>query len=250
MDVPEDVLGAIREAAGPGGWIDDAPAMEPYLIEERGLYRGTCAAVVRPASTKAVADVVRLCAQAGVPVVPQGGNTGLVGGGVPDGGIVLSTARLDRILEYAQAALREAPPALLEVKSPGRDRTLRDLAYHVFRVAAAFVDCLEQERFLAEWFAEPAPPDTQTGERLAEHGGAVRERLGSWFAAAPKGCYETMAQTYYGEQRVHDLLERTTWHAGQHVRQVYSLLEDNGEAPTVALDPGVFRGLPLPEQMW
>ncbi len=97
MDVPEDVLGAIREAAGPGGWIDDADQMEPYLIEERGLYRGTCAAVVRPASTEAVADVVRLCAQAGVPVVPQGGNTGLVGGGVPDGGIVLSTARLDRI---------------------------------------------------------------------------------------------------------------------------------------------------------
>ena len=97
MDIPEDVLGAIREAAGPGGWIDDADRMEPYLIEERGLYRGTCAAVVRPASTEAVADVVRLCAQAGVPVVPQGGNTGLVGGGVPDGGIVLSTARLDRI---------------------------------------------------------------------------------------------------------------------------------------------------------
>ena len=98
MDVPEDVLGAIREAAGPGGWIDDADRMEPYLIEERGLYRGTCAAVVRPASTEAVADVVRLCAQAGVPIVPQGGNTGLVGGGVPDGGIVLSTARLDRIV--------------------------------------------------------------------------------------------------------------------------------------------------------
>ena len=97
MDVPEDVLGAIREAAGPGGWIDDADRMEPYLIEERGLYRGTCAAVVRPASTEAVAEVVRLCARAGVPVVPQGGNTGLVGGGVPDGGIVLSTARLDRI---------------------------------------------------------------------------------------------------------------------------------------------------------
>ncbi len=159
-------------------------------------------------------------------------------------------ARLDRILEFAQAAIREAPAALLEVKSPGRDRTIRNLAYHVFRVAAAFVDCLEGERFRAEWFAELAPPDTQTGERLAEHGDGVRERLRAWFAAAPESIYETKAQTYYGEQRVHDLLERTTWHCGQHTRQVYSLLEDNGEAPTVALDPGVFRGLPLPEQMW
>ena len=53
--------------------------------------------VVRPASTEEVAGVVSLCADAGVAVVPQGGNTGLVGGGVPDGGIVLSTERLNRI---------------------------------------------------------------------------------------------------------------------------------------------------------
>jgi FAD/FMN-containing dehydrogenase len=95
--VPPAVLRAIRDAVGPKGWIDEAAALEPYLREERGLFRGRCAAVVRPASSEEVARVVALCAEAGVPVVPHGGNTGLVGGGVPRGGVVLSTARLDRI---------------------------------------------------------------------------------------------------------------------------------------------------------
>ena len=91
------VIQAIREVVGPKGWIDDAADVEPYLIEERGLFHGACAGVVRPATTAEVAAVVAICAEAGVAVVPQGGNTGLVGGGVPDGGIVLSTARLNRI---------------------------------------------------------------------------------------------------------------------------------------------------------
>src|SRR5512143_250367 len=95
--VPPAVRRAIRELVGPKGWIEEAAALEPYLREERGLFRGRCAAVVRPASTEEVARVVALCAEAGVPVVPHGGNTGLVGGGVPRGGVVLSTTRLDRI---------------------------------------------------------------------------------------------------------------------------------------------------------
>ncbi|MGA0596831.1 FAD-binding oxidoreductase [Enterovirga sp. CN4-39] len=70
-----------------------------HLREERGLYQGSALAVVRPGSSEEVAAVVRECAAAGVAIVPQGGNTGLVGGGVPYGGIVLSLARLNRIRE-------------------------------------------------------------------------------------------------------------------------------------------------------
>jgi D-lactate dehydrogenase (cytochrome) len=103
MAVSENLLDAIRKAVGPGGWIDDEVGMEPYLVEPRGLWRGTCAMIARPDSTEAVAAVVRLCAEAGVAIVPQGGNTGLVGGGVPDGGIVLSTARLNRIRDVDAA---------------------------------------------------------------------------------------------------------------------------------------------------
>lgn len=95
--VPPEVLRRIRAVVGERGWIEAGEDLSPYLREERGLFVGRCAAAVRPASTAEVAEVVRLCAEAGVAVVPHGGNTGLVGGGVPRGGIVLSTARLDRI---------------------------------------------------------------------------------------------------------------------------------------------------------
>ncbi len=93
----DSVLASIREIVGAKGWIDGPADLEPYLVEERGLFHGACMAVVRPSTTEELAEVVRLCADAGVAIVPQGGNTGLVGGGVPDGGIVLSTARLNRI---------------------------------------------------------------------------------------------------------------------------------------------------------
>ena len=97
LSTTPDVLRAIRDAVGPKGWIEEAGALQPYLREERGLFFGHCAAVVRPATTEELARVVTLCAGASVPVVPHGGNTGLVGGGVPRGGVVISTARLNRI---------------------------------------------------------------------------------------------------------------------------------------------------------
>lgn len=95
--LPQPIAARLREIVGPKGWIDDPAELEPYLIEERGRYHGRCAAVIRPATVEEVAQVVRVCADAKLPIVPQGGNTGLVGGGVPEGGIVLATSRLNHI---------------------------------------------------------------------------------------------------------------------------------------------------------
>lgn len=89
----------LREALDPKGWIDQPDDLEPYITEWRGLWRGSCIGVAFPESTEQVAAVIRLCAETGTAVVPHGGNTGLVGGGVPEGGIVLSTRRMNRIRE-------------------------------------------------------------------------------------------------------------------------------------------------------
>jgi len=94
----ETALERIKSAVGPRGWLDDPAEQEPYLTEARRL--GAARLVVRPASTAEVAAVVRICAEARLPIVPQGGNTGLVGGGVPpeDGdNIVLALGRMNRI---------------------------------------------------------------------------------------------------------------------------------------------------------
>ena len=94
------LIEAIRAVVGDVGLLTDPSDTEAASEDWRRLYKGRTQAVIRPANTAEVAAVVRLCAEAGVPVVTQGGNTSMVGGAVPnaDGSeLVLSTARLNRV---------------------------------------------------------------------------------------------------------------------------------------------------------
>ena len=95
--VPAGFLDKIATIVGDRGLITDPADMVSYLEETRGLYQGASPAVVRPASTQEVAEVVRTCAQANVAIVPQGGNTGLCGGGVASGEVIVSLARLNKV---------------------------------------------------------------------------------------------------------------------------------------------------------
>ncbi|MCR0983253.1 FAD-binding oxidoreductase [Roseomonas populi] len=70
---------------------------EPYVVDWRGRYHGRAAAVVKPADTAQVAAVVRLCAERGVTIVPQGGNTGMCGAATPDASGQAVVVRLDRL---------------------------------------------------------------------------------------------------------------------------------------------------------
>jgi FAD/FMN-containing dehydrogenase len=93
---------ALRRTVDPAGWLEDPDQMAPYLREQRGRFRGGALAVVRPSSTAEVGAVVAAAASAKIAIVPQGGNTGLVGGSISYPGersIVLSLQRLNRIRE-------------------------------------------------------------------------------------------------------------------------------------------------------
>src|SRR6266853_840244 len=80
--------------------ITDPAEQEPYLIEGRGLYRGSTPLVLRPGLVGEVAAILKLANETATPIVPQGGNTGLVGGQIPHHGeVILSLKRLDRIRE-------------------------------------------------------------------------------------------------------------------------------------------------------
>jgi FAD/FMN-containing dehydrogenase len=98
-DASSGLIAALAARLGPSHVLVEHADVAAYLVEERGLYRGSAIAVVRPRDADEVAFVVAQCAGQGVPLVPQGGNTGLVGGGVPFGGIVLALGRLNRIRE-------------------------------------------------------------------------------------------------------------------------------------------------------
>ncbi len=102
MTIDGDILARLGKAVGARGMITAPADMAPYLMDHRELYQGNAAAVLRPASTGETAQVVSICAETGTPIVPQGGNTGLVGGSVPDAegnAIVLSLARMNKIRE-------------------------------------------------------------------------------------------------------------------------------------------------------
>ena len=93
-------IARVRAIVGDAGVITDATDIAPYVHDWRGNYIGKTALVVRPANTEEVAAVVKLCTEARTPIVPQGGNTGMVGGGIPDStnhAIVLSLTRMNKI---------------------------------------------------------------------------------------------------------------------------------------------------------
>lgn len=90
----------LQDALGADQVLTLPEAQGPYLADWRGRYQGRAQAVVLPQTTEAVAQVVRLCVAAQVPIVPQGGNTGLCGGATPDesgNAVVVSMTRLNRI---------------------------------------------------------------------------------------------------------------------------------------------------------
>jgi FAD/FMN-containing dehydrogenase len=93
---------SLRDIVGSKGWVDEPQAMAPYLTEWRGLVTGRAAAVLRPGTTEEAAAIVKLCAAHTVPVVPQGGNTGMVAGGIPSTAgdqVLINLGRLNRIRE-------------------------------------------------------------------------------------------------------------------------------------------------------
>jgi FAD/FMN-containing dehydrogenase len=98
----ENFLDALASAVGRGNVLTGEPDTAAYLTDWRKQFRGAALCVVRPRSTAETAAVVRLCADAGIAIVPQGGNTSLCGASVPTGSrpeIVLSLSRLNRIRE-------------------------------------------------------------------------------------------------------------------------------------------------------
>lgn len=121
------LLVALDRAIGAEQVITDVALMEQYVVDWTRRFRGPALAVARPGTSAEVAAVLTLCAGAGIPVIPQGGNTGLVGGSVPsaespDLPVVLSTRRLDAI-----GAVDPLPGQV----TVGAGATLGDLRRHV-----------------------------------------------------------------------------------------------------------------------
>ena len=157
--------------------------------------------------------------------------------------------RLNLFLEAAERYLTQIPDARMEDLLPNRNRSYRQLGFHIFVIADAFLAATRGETLTYERLALTPPSAMRTGSDVAAFAAAVRGRLGDWAFDDPDHA-NTKVSTYYGDQSLHEVLERTTWHAAQHVRQLISLLEGLGIKPDGTLTAEDLAGLPLPEMVW
>ncbi|MGZ5922797.1 MAG: FAD-binding oxidoreductase, partial [Rhizomicrobium sp.] len=93
-----EIFDRLKDAAGPNGFSEDAGEIAPHLEEWRSRNHGRSPLLLKPATTDQVSAILATCHQTGTAIVPQGGNTGLVGGQIPlHGEVLLSLRRMNRI---------------------------------------------------------------------------------------------------------------------------------------------------------
>ena len=157
------------------------------------------------------------------------------------------------VLRAVQRYMRQIPTARIEERViDNRDRSIRLMGHHVFRIAEAFletvVDGVEYSAQLAN--QAPASGTFATGHEIAVYGEGVIARLPQWWdTLADKSC-EGKVKTFFGMQPVAALFERSTWHSAQHARQLAAVLERFGIEPNGRLTKEDLAGLPLPEGLW
>jgi DinB superfamily len=159
--------------------------------------------------------------------------------------------RIDLILQAAARFLAQFPEQNLSDQLPGRPRSLAQLTWHLFNVVDALLEH-EQGIRLEEGAFRRLPREGATRDEILGYGADVRDRFDAWWQSAKNRTdWLDKANVYYGDVSRHEFLERTTWHSGQHSRQLmWALQEKYGIAPDRPLGPDMWQGLPMPEQIW
>ena len=157
------------------------------------------------------------------------------------------------VLRTAQGLIRQLPDAALNERVvANRDRSIRLMCHHVFRVGEAFlesvVDGVEYAVQLAN--VPPAEGTFTTGDEIARYGESVIARLQQWWDKLEDKTCQQKVKTFFGMQPIYMLYERSTWHSAQHARQLTAVLEGRGIEPKARLKPETLAGLPLPERLW
>jgi hypothetical protein len=169
-------------------------------------------------------------------------------------GPVLSPPQLiERLNMFVGTAIRivpQMPDALLSTDVPNRPRSYLALGHHLFRIPEGMLEVAAGATLTNDMLTGGPPGDMCTSASLGVYGQQVLAALNSWWDRKPDKTARETVQTYYGPQLLHEVMERTTWHCGQHVRQWFMLLGMAGISPAVALDDAAFKGLPMPSSVW
>ena len=157
--------------------------------------------------------------------------------------------RLDLVVGTAIRLTRQIPPPHLADKLPNRPRSHLALANHIIEIAKGFVEVTGGARLSGTRAA--AVPDTDLDvEALAERADMIRSDLTRWWNRTDDERCNRRVDTFTGEQTLHQVLERATWHGAQHVRQLAMVVEALGITPDRPLAAKDLEGLPVPRKVW
>jgi hypothetical protein len=157
------------------------------------------------------------------------------------------------VLRAAQRYIRQLPSErLVDRAIDNRDRSIRLLSHHVFRVGEAFLetvlDGVEYRTNNAN--IPPADGTCAVSAEIASYGDSIVNRLESWWAELKDKSCRHPVKTFSGAPPTHQLFERSVWHSAQHTRQLMAILERFGIEPEGPLTADDLAGLPLPQGLW
>ena len=158
-----------------------------------------------------------------------------------------------QINSFASNFLEQIPDKKLDTLLPGRPRSYRQLVYHIFNIQDVFLGRVEDNApYTYELLLSILPKEMKTKADLADYGVKIGKRFSNWWNKSGIGTdFKQPGNVYYGEVILHEVLERTAWHSGQHVRQVALMLKEKlNIEPKPPLNEKIFDGLPMPKNIW
>jgi hypothetical protein len=161
--------------------------------------------------------------------------------------------RIGLILDAEQRYFAQMPEGKMQGQVPGRPRSFANLAWHTFNVVDAWLELVVDAKPLTETaYKRNAPPGADGKAAILAYGADVERRFNDWWTTVGQYMdYDEPAEVFYGKQSLHDYLERTTWHCGQHSRQMQAILVDMLGIPVDRpLGPELWVGLPMPQKVW
>ena len=133
---------------------------------------------------------------------------------------------------------------------PNRERVIRTLCYHIFRIGEAFLETWDGAEYSVK-IADNEPPEAMRApDDVAKYGEHVAKRYETWWAGLDDRSLSRDLKTYYGDTMAHKVFERVVWHSAQHCRQLAHVLENMGIQPDRPLSAEDLAGLPMPERLF
>jgi hypothetical protein len=157
------------------------------------------------------------------------------------------------VLRAAQRYIQQFSAEQLQERAiHNRDRSIRLLGHHIFRIGEAFLEsAIDDVEYRVNNANVPPPDGTRMhGAEIAAYGDGIIKRLQTWWVGLDDKSCTQKVRTFYGTPPTHQLLERSTWHSAQHTRQLIAVLERFGIEPDRGLNQSDLAGLPLPEGLW